>query len=193
MKPKAASAPPKGSATESSAKIFSLVQAAAVLGVHRNTLAKWIDLGCPVERRADRARGIEWEISIPAVVDWRIKKAVDDTVAIYGQSDGGVSQEAADRRRALANAITAEIEADKALDEVVSRGEAIEDVTAFCQVLKTGLSNASARIASRAASMSSAPEIQEMVQEELNRSFRAAQGDLSQRWNGDGASDRGGG
>ena len=35
-------------------KTRSLVQAAAVLDVHRNTLSGWINQGCPVVKRADR-------------------------------------------------------------------------------------------------------------------------------------------
>ena len=74
-------------------KTVSLVQAAAILGVHRNTLAGWVDHGCPVVKRADRARGIEWEISIPAVVDWRIQKAVADALASYHGENGRISRD----------------------------------------------------------------------------------------------------
>ena len=163
-------------------KTVSLVQAAAVLGVHRNTLAGWVDQGCPVVKRADRARGIEWEISIPAVVDWRIEKAVADALASYHGESGRISRDEADRRRAVAQAITAEVVADEALDRVVARPDAESDLAAFCVVLKTGLSNASAKIAARAAALTSPPEIQAICERELNRAFEAAQGELTLRW-----------
>jgi terminase small subunit / prophage DNA-packing protein len=163
-------------------KTVSLVQTAAVLGVHRNTLAAWVDQGCPVVKRADRARGIEWEISIPAVVDWRIQKAVADALASYHGESGRISRDEADRRRAVAQAITAEVVADEALDRVVARSDAESDLAAFCVVLKTGLSNASAKIAARATALTSPPEIQAICERELNRAFEAAQGELTLRW-----------
>jgi hypothetical protein len=169
------------------------VQAAAILGVHRNTLAKWIDQGCPVQRRADRARGLEWEIIVADVVDWRIRRAVDEATAVYKNDGGTITLELAERRRAIANAITAEIEADEAPGNVVSRRDALDDMVSFCQVLKTGNSNAASRIASRAAGMSSAPEIEALVREELNRSYRAAQSELTERWAGERVPDDSGG
>ncbi|PVE22843.1 Terminase small subunit (DNA packaging protein Nu1) [Microvirga sp. KLBC 81] len=160
----------------------SLVQAAAVLGVHRNTLSGWVDQGCPVVKRADRTRGVEWEISIQDVVDWRIQKAVADAVASLQGEVGRISREEADRRRAVAQAITAEVAADEALDRVVARADAESDLAGFCVVLKTGLANASAKIAARAASLTSPTEIQEICEREMNRAFEAAQGELKQQW-----------
>lgn len=181
----AASAPPSSGKPEKARNAYSLSHAAGILEVHRNTLAKWIDQGCPVRQRADRDRGIEWEINIKDVVDWRLNRAVEDAVSSYQDAGGNIAREEADRRKSVANAITAEIEADEALKSVVYRHQAEADMASFCQVMKTGLSNAASRIASRAAAMTSAPEIQDLVQEELNRSFRAAQGELAMRWAGD--------
>ena len=136
-------------------------------------------------KRADRCRGIEWEISIPAVVDWRIEKAVADALASYHGESGRISRDEADRRRAVAQAITAEVGADEALDRVVARADAESDLAAFCVVLKTGLSNASAKIAARAATLASPPEIQVICERELNRAFEAAQGELTFLWKKD--------
>lgn len=161
---------------------YSLTQAAAVLGVHRNTLSKYLDQGAPAITRANRDRGIEWELDIPAIVDWLIAKAVQSAVANYGGETGRIDREEADRRRAVANAITAEVAADEALRSVMHRHEAEADMAAFCQVLKTGLGNASSKIAARAASITSAPEIEDLCHAELNRAFDAAEAELSARW-----------
>ena len=160
-------------------KTVSLVQAAAVLGVHRNTLAGWVDQGCPVVKRADRSRGIEWEISIPAVVDWRIQKAVTDALASYHGESGRMSRDEADRRRAVAQAITAEVAADEALDRVVARADAEATWPPSVWSSRPGCTNASAKIAARAAALASPPEIQEVCERELNRAFEAAQGELT--------------
>lgn len=165
---------------------FSLMRIAALLDVHRNTVAKWIDEGCPVEQRADRDRGIEWELSLSEVVEWRISRAVRNAVATYEGEAGQITREEADRRRAIANAITAEISADEALGAVVARADAEADIATFCQVLKTGLSNTASKIAARAATMSSAPEIETMIHSELNRGYAAADAELAQRWPGTG-------
>ena len=182
MKSMAASAPPTSPSGGNSRTLNSLTQASAILGVHRNTLAKWLDQGCPAVTRADRDRGIEWELEIPAIVDWRITRAVEDALASYGGEEGMISKDEADRRRAVANAITAEVAADEALRSVVHRHEAEADMAAFCQALKTGLSNSSSRIAARAASVSSAPEIEDLCHVELNRAFDAAEAELTARW-----------
>jgi phage terminase Nu1 subunit (DNA packaging protein) len=165
-----------------SQKTYSLVQTAAILGVHRNTLSKWIDQGAPVQSKADRSRGVEWEISIPAVIEWRITKAVEEAVSGYADESGKITREEADRRRAVAQAIVAEVEADQVLGQVVARSDAEADMAAFCMVLKTGLANAAAKIAARGAVMTNPPEIQEFCEAELNRAFDAAQGELVARW-----------
>jgi hypothetical protein len=56
--------------TENSKPTHSLTATAALLGLHRNTLADWLARGAPYETRADKQRGIDWELSIPAIVAW---------------------------------------------------------------------------------------------------------------------------
>ena len=53
---------------------------------------------------------------------------------------------------------------------------------AFCIVLKNGLSNAAHRIAGRATTMTSANEIKDLCEAELNRSFASAKAELDQAW-----------
>ena len=180
----AASAPKPSDKSREPRKTLSLVQAAATLGVHRNTLSKWLDEGCPAVTRADRDRGIEWQLEIPSVVDWRIRRAVEGALASYQDDGGQITKPEADRRRAVAQAITAEVEADEALDAVVSRDNAEAVMASFCQVLKSGLGNASSKIASRAATMRSAPEIRDVCHQELNRAFDTAAAELDTMWQG---------
>lgn len=180
----AASAPPSPGGAENARGPFSLMRIAALLDVHRNTVSKWIDDGCPVIQRADRDRGIEWELSLSEVVEWRMSRAVQNAVASCQGEAGQITKEEADRRRAVANAIRAEIDADEALRAVVSRQDAVTDMSTFCQVLKTGLSNMAAKVAARATTMSSATEIEELARGELNRAFVAAREEIALRWFG---------
>jgi hypothetical protein len=64
----------------------------------------------------------------------------------------------------------------------VARPDAEADMADFCLALKSNLSNALARIASRAATMTSAPEIQRMSETECNRAFDAAKAELTEKW-----------
>ena len=57
-------------------------------------------------------------------------------------------------------------------------------MAAFCQVLKTGLANAAHKIAGRATTITSAPEIEAMVKAEMNRAFASAKAELELRWAG---------
>ena len=180
----AASAPPSAGGAENARGPFSLMRVAALLDVHRNTVAKWIDEGCPVIQRADRDRGIEWELSLAEIVEWRMSRAVQNAVASCQGEAGQITKEEADRRRAVANAIKSEIDADEALRAVVSRQDAVTDMSTFCQVLKTGLSNMASKVAARAATMTSPTEIEELARGELNRAFTAAREEIALRWFG---------
>ena len=162
---------------------------AAICGVTVVTIDAWRAKGCPYVERG--GRGKEWIFDTAAVIDWRLQRAVTDAVSGYQDESGKVSAEEADRRKKVANAITAEIAADEALRQVISLHDAEAANTAFCQVLRSGLSNAAAKIAGRATTITSAPEIQEMTEQELNRAFAAAKAELKIRWRG--AGDGGGG
>lgn len=170
-------------------KTHSLVQAAAILGLHRNTLAGWIDRGCPVVTRADRARGVEWELSIPKVFAWRTDALVKEAVAGYQTEQGHVTKDEADRRKAVAQAIVAEVEAAEALKSVVARFDVELLLADFCQALRAGMSGSGSTIAGRAAIMSDPNEIRDLCEAVVNKAFRAAEADLNERWAGGGSFD----
>ncbi len=155
---------------------------ALICGVTVVTIDAWRAKGCPFLERGGRGR--EWSFDTAAVIDWRLQRAVAEAVSGFQDESGKVSAEEADRRKKVANAITAEIAADEALRQVVSRHDAEAANAVFCQVLKTGLSNAASKIAGRATTITSAPEIETMVHLELNRAFATAKSDLDLRWGG---------
>lgn len=95
---------------------FSLTEVAALLGKHRNTISKWIGQGCPYVEKADRDRGKEWQLSLPAVMDWREKYAVEQAVGDTSKLD----IDEARRRKTVAEAALAELELSKQRGEVVS-------------------------------------------------------------------------
>lgn len=95
---------------------YSLAEAAGLIGVHRNTLSKWISQGCPTEQRADRRRGKEWRIHLPDVIDWLQERAVQDAVGDTTKLD----IDEARRRKTAAEAALAELDLAKARNEYVS-------------------------------------------------------------------------
>jgi hypothetical protein len=161
---------------------YSLTKAAAILEIHRNTLASWIDRGCPAVEEADRSNGKEWQISIPAVIDWRIHTAVADAVAAFRTDEGFVSKDEADRRKALAQARLAEIDVDERERTVVLTSDATANMTDFCMALRSGVDNGVAKTAGRAAMMTDPNEIREFLMAEFNKSWRAAQTELNEKW-----------
>ncbi|MBP2494700.1 phage terminase Nu1 subunit (DNA packaging protein) [Methylobacterium sp. PvP062] len=165
-------------------RLVNRADLAGIFGVSVNTVTSWIEKGCPYVERG--SNGVEWQFDTAAVINWRIQRAVEN-VAVNAGDDGPkdsskARREDADCRRAVANAIVAEINADEALKAVVSRHDAVADMATFCQVLRTGLSNMASKVAGRAATMTNASEIEVMAKAEMNRAFTAAREEIAQRW-----------
>ncbi|MGF7175858.1 terminase small subunit [Azospirillum doebereinerae] len=153
---------------------------ADVFGVSLPTIDSWVRDGCPFAEKG--AKGREWAFETANVHRWLVDRAVADVAAGYEGEIGGITAEEAKRRKAVADAVVAEIGADEALDQVVNRHEAAADVASFCISLRTGLSNACAKFAGRAAAMTGAPEIQALAEKEINQAFDSARDDLAKRW-----------
>ncbi|KLK90303.1 hypothetical protein AA309_26600 [Microvirga vignae] len=156
-------------------KLWSLNGLATELGRDRRTVAKALE-AVP----ADGVLGGHKAWYLKTALD-RLK-AVTVEEALFDDETGRITKDEADRRRAVALAIIAEVDADEALNRVILREGAEADMAAFCIALKTSLTNAAAKIAGRAAIISSAPEIQELCEAELNRAFDVAQAELVTRW-----------
>lgn len=96
-------------------ELYSILQAAAILGVHRNTMAMWIQQGCPVEREADRRAGTPAGLDLAKVLRWREERAAE--AAIGGAEDQDF--ERARARKVSAEAQLAELEVAKATGRLV--------------------------------------------------------------------------
>lgn len=131
-------------------KALSLTATAATLGVSRNTVAGWIAKGCPVLSGADRDRGVEWRLDVGQVHAWRVDTAVREAVAGYQTVDGDkITKDEADRRRAVAMAIVAEVEADQALGAVVYVDDVGRIVEQEYGVVRQAVLNMTSRTADR--------------------------------------------
>ena len=165
-------------------RLLNRAEVAGIFAVSVNTVTTWIERGCPYVERG--SNGVEWQFDSAAVIDWRIQRAVENVAASAGddgtRDTSKARREDADCRRAVANAIVAEISADEALKAVVSRHDVVADMATFCQVLRTGLSNMASKVAGRAATMTNASEIEAMAKAEMNRAFTAAREEIARRW-----------
>lgn len=111
------------------ARHVSLSECAKLLNYDRNTLTKYLDQGCPSVERADRDRGIAWVLDVSEVHRWIIDRSVSAVSEKLGAaSDGLISEDEAKRRRAVAQAVIAEIEASEVLKTVVPISHVIERV-----------------------------------------------------------------
>lgn len=119
----------------SGGQTFSLSEASGLLGVHRNTLAGWLKQGCPYVARADRARGVEWELSLPDIVAWREARAVQAAIGDVAL----LSLDEAKKRKVAAEAALAELELARQRHEVV-------DITAVEKVVSDEYTACRARL-----------------------------------------------
>lgn len=109
------------------ARHVSLKEAALWLDRDRNTLMKWIEKeGCPYVQKADRDLGRPWVLDVAEVVRWLEKRAADATAEkLGGTADGVTSEDEAKRRKAVAQAVVAELDMLERLRSVVP----VDDVT----------------------------------------------------------------
>lgn len=157
-------------------RVFSLFEACTVYGVHRNTLAKWIAEGCPVVTKGDRSRGVEWEICIADVVAWREQRLIEEISAQYQDKTGATNEAGYRTRRAAADAVVAEIAAEEALRRVVDVDHVTGKLAGFLTALRARLTGVGAKVAGRAASISSAAKIKELIDQEIRESLRTIDG-----------------
>ena len=103
------------------ARHVSLKEAAAFLDRDRNTLTKWIEKeGCPYVEKADRDLGKAWVLDLAEVVRWLERRAADTAAErLGGATDGVTSEDEAKRRRAVAQAVVAELDMLERLRSVV--------------------------------------------------------------------------
>lgn len=144
--------------------VLSLCKAAALIGVHRNTPSKWLEEGCPAETRADRSRGIEWGIHLPDVIAWRVDTSIAAAIAAYG--DGATVTKDEGQRR-----IIAEVAADEALHRVVLVPDVADLVAQEYAAARSQLQTVGAKVAGRAAMMTNAVGIQDLVDDAIREAL----------------------
>jgi phage terminase Nu1 subunit (DNA packaging protein) len=163
-------------------RINNLETTAQLFGVAPNTLRSWIRQGAPVLQQANKSRGVEWKLDAAAIADWCVERAVADVATKTNDKDGNISKDEAERRKAIANAVIAEVEADDALKNVVSTSDAIKLRDEFVDTIREQVMLIPQRTAERIAAMADPNAIRELIDAEFNIAFLAAQAALTAKW-----------
>lgn len=155
----------------------SLQEAAALLDRDRNTVKKWLEKeGCPYVQRADRDLGQAWVLDIADIVRWLEKRAADaaaDKMSLDGE--GRTSEDEAKRRRAVVQAIMAEIELAELLQAVVRISLVTDRVAADYAELRARLLGVPDAVAGHFPAF--AAEVKDKVDAQIRTALRALRQD----------------
>jgi hypothetical protein len=136
-----------------------------LVGVHRETLRRWVDLGCPVVKRGGRrSRKGGWILSVPDVVAWRLEQVAREA----GAASQTVSLAEAERRKKVAKAELAEIALARARTEFVSVTDVGEIVGAEYQVARRKLRALPGRLAVQVRAAGSDEEAEDLLAEGID-------------------------
>ena len=102
-------------------RVMPLAGIASMLDRDRNTITKWLEQGCPVIQRGNKATGTPWEIDIADVVRWLERRSSEAAASRLGGGDSDrIEEDEAKRRRAIALMVQDEIDAAERLREVLA-------------------------------------------------------------------------
>ena len=124
-------------------QIVNFVDLVALWGISRNTLYSCLRKGCPFIKKADRSRGIQWELNTADVAQWRLDQAVQDVIA----ETSNATEDELRRRKLAAETVLAELQTAKARGEVGSLDEFERQVTSAAIEIRTRLQQMAGRVA----------------------------------------------
>ena len=131
-------------------RVFSLSALAQLLGRHRNTVAAWLERGCPAVEPPDREAGRAGALDLAAVVEWLEAEAARRGAAraeaelvrlrALAAVPSDVSEEEGRRRKRVAEAALLELDLAERRGESIPRGDFEEIVISLASavVLRLG-------------------------------------------------------
>lgn len=123
--------------------IVNASELADLMGVHRNTVAKWARNGCPFIQKSDKKRGLEWQFESSDVIRWTQDQAIKNAVGNVED----VQEDELRRRKLAAETAISEIEAAKAKGLVVLVEDVIRIISDDYVKIKQRLRTIPARVA----------------------------------------------
>lgn len=159
---------------------MSLAQLASALDRDRNTVKGWLDKGCPAVTRANRATGQTWALDLAEVVRWLENRAAESATAAVGAIDdaGFMPKEEADRRKAVAQALMAELNLEEERRAVVRVDVALDLVAAEYASVRQAIENVPSTMAGRLATESDPARIQAVLDEAIRSALASLKGEV---------------
>jgi phage terminase Nu1 subunit (DNA packaging protein) len=155
-------------------QIVNLSELSAQIGVTRNTLMSWTKRGCPYVSRADRKKGIEWQLNTAEVAQWRIDQAVLNAIGDLTETDINELR----KRKLRAETVIVELEAAKARGQVGDLEEFERQVTSASIEIRTRLKQMIARVAPMVRGVKKITDIKAILADEVDQALRALADDL---------------
>ena len=151
----------------SGGRVANLSEVAEIYGVHRNTVSSWLKKGCPFIHRADKARGIEWQLDTAAVARWRIDQAVEDSVGDMEQ----VTEAEARARKLRADATISELEAAQKKGELGSIEEFEQQTREIALEVRARLQQLVPRVAPLLMGATSETDAKSILKDEIHQAL----------------------
>lgn len=159
---------------------MSLTQVHRLLNRDRNTVAKWLEKdGAPYVQRGSKERGVAWIIDIADLVRWLEARAAEEVAGrIPASGEADSSKDEADRRKAWAQALRAELEYAEAKGEVVRKADALAVVAAEYADVREALDGLPTAAAVDLAAMNDPGAVEAYLREKLAEALSSLRGDV---------------
>lgn len=157
---------------------YNLGEMCHIMGVSDTTFRRWVrELDCPFVQQGDQSTKTEWKFCAKDVVAWFVQREVQDVLDGLGVMAGGdednnpLNEAQSKARYALARAIKAEIETDRELGKVVNVEDCLQAVAEQYASVRNALQAVGARVAPRASLLTSAPEVQMLIDDGIREAL----------------------
>lgn len=163
---------------------MTLRDAAAVLGVTRQTVTNWTHAGCP-HRPGQRGRNGSAAVRLREVMDWKIQESrVEDQRGEDGQAYNEGQAKAADWHY---RAISRQAQARRDLGQLVAVDHVAAAVEADYEKVRSGLNSVATKLSVKIAAETDAAVARRMISDEISNALGnlSATDDLIRRSGGD--------
>jgi len=173
-------------------RVVSMMDAAHLIGRHRNTLMKWLSEGAPAVAQPGDGGGPEWQIDLGALLDWyaarkvaeergrlearhaaeteRLRQALE--AADSDPSPGPISRSEALRRRAVAEMRLKEIELEERDGRLIPIAAMTRIIVTLFHGVKAWLLGIPSKIAVELAAETNPRECHRIVEDALHEAMR---------------------
>lgn len=148
--------------TKGKGQIATRAGVADLWGVALTTVDTWVRNGCPVVQRG--SRGIEWQFNTADVARWREDERAKQAAGAAPQND-----EELDRRRKVADTLTAELTLAKARGEVAGVDQVERMMARAFADVRAGMRNIPGRVVTLIVGETDERKIKQVLKDEIDQ------------------------